>query len=180
MKKRAKCTFSNWRNATVLLLAGSWPAVSSNCWSGAMLLGARPVTIVTADWVVATDLLVELQDEVDGLVGAVVDDAEEGAAADLANFVADLVGDERGLRVVQDDGWLCVEPAWRFVDASLDEVEAERADLVQQVALGAVDVFALPGEPAGEPQDWQLQVGTRRDDGGAEGVAIGDLADRRD
>src|SRR5205085_4456063 len=55
----------------------------------------------------------------------------------------------------------------------------ERSDLVHQVTLCAVDVFALPRQPTGEDEYRELQVGARSDDGGSLGVAIWDLAGRR-
>src|ERR1700738_444538 len=89
----------------------------------------------------------ELEDEVDGFLGGVEDDAEVQARADLADLVTDLVREERRLRVVQDDRRFLIEPARRYIDLGLHEVPPEGSDLVEQISLRAVEDLALPGQP---------------------------------
>ena len=56
--------------------------------------------------------------------------AEIKARLDHPDLVADPAGHQRGLRIVEHDAFLAVEPALALVDASDDGGDAERQNLV--------------------------------------------------
>src|SRR5438445_585181 len=121
----------------------------------------------------------ELEGEVDGFGFADEDDAQIAARADQADLIAHGAGDQRRLRIIQDDRRLAVEPAWRDVDAGADQVPAEWANLIEQGRAGPIDHLAAPGEPAGEPQNWPFDLGPlHRHNRNALGVAIWNVAHR--
>ena len=95
----------------------------------------------------------ELEREVEDLVLLPVHEPEVEARSDLADLVAHVPREERRLRVVEDDRLLAVEPARLLVDLRAHRLDAEREDLVLEVALLAVEDLALPGEGLGDPGD---------------------------
>src|SRR5439155_11358909 len=134
MKNRAKWTVGSLANGTSELFAGSWPAFSKsarNCGSWPSRISAMTGTdacVVTIGGQLGASggygraCVRELEGEVDGFGFADEDDAQITAGADLADLVADRAGHQRRLRIIQDDGWLAVEPAWREIDAGADQV----------------------------------------------------------
>src|ERR671923_1087239 len=92
----------------------------------------------------------ELEREVQDPCALPVDEPEVEARRDLADLVADPVCDQRGLRVVEDDRLLAVQPARLLVDLGPHRLEAEGADLVQQLPFLGVEDLALPDEQVGE------------------------------
>src|SRR4051812_18921406 len=72
--------------------------------------------------------------------------AKVEAGLDHADLVADPPRHQRGLRIIENDAFLAVEPALALVDLGDDRGDAEWQDLVlQQPGLGVKD-FALPSE----------------------------------
>src|SRR4029077_13156350 len=88
----------------------------------------------------------ELEREVEQLLGVPVDRPEIGVRRNLPDLVADVLGHQRRLRIVEDDAVLLVDEALAEVDLGQDRLEAERPDVIDQgLALGVEDL-ALPGE----------------------------------
>ena len=104
------------------------------------------------------------------------DEAEVDAGRDLADLVPDPLRDNRRVRVVEDDRLLLVEPARLLVDLGANRLDAERADLVQQLALPAVEHLSLPADQVDEPRDRPDELGAGRQQHGAVRLAVGDLA----
>src|SRR5215472_6885140 len=117
----------------------------------------------------------ELQREVDQPFLVPVHLAQVQAWADLANLVANPMRDERGLRVVENDALLAVQPARPHVHLGDDGVEPEREDPVPEHALLGVEDLALPGEMVDERRNVQGVRCAGSDDRGAIGLTIGDL-----
>ena len=93
----------------------------------------------------------ELQDEIDRLSGAVEDDAQVDAGADFADLVAHRMRQERRLRVVQDDRRLADRTSsGRCIRRARIRCRPSGPTLLSSVAAGAVEDFALPGQPAAE------------------------------
>ena len=97
-----------------------------------------------------------------GLVPEHYPEIETGT--DEADLVAYPVRNDGGLRVVEDDAFLAVEPARLTNDAGKDSIEAEDADLVREEHLLCVEDLALPGEDVDELGDLGRVGGARRDD----------------
>ena len=101
------------------------------------------------------------------------DAAEVEAGADEADLVADPVGDEGGVGVVEDDALLAVDPAGLAGDAGDDGAQAEDGDAVAQDHVLGVEDLALPGEDADEASDGGRGGRAGRDDGRAVADAVG-------
>src|SRR5215472_11895190 len=93
--------------------------------------------------------------------------AEIEALAYLSNFVAKPAGDQRRLRVIEDDALFAVKQAGPLVDPGDDRIETEERYLVGQDALFRVEGLALPSEDTDEFSQLGAEPGSRRDDGGA-------------
>ena len=86
------------------------------------------------------------------------------AGRDEADLIAYPVGNEGGLRVVEDNAFLSIDPARLADDASEDGIDAEHGDLVHKGHLLCVEDLALPGEDIDELGDLGRKRGARRDD----------------
>src|SRR5262245_52206460 len=90
--------------------------------------------------------------------------AEIQLRRDEANLVANPLGHERRLRVVENDAFLFVEQAGPLVDLGDDRVHTKRADPIPQHAVRAVERFALPHEQADSLRELGGEDRARRDD----------------
>src|SRR3954452_1744866 len=104
-------------------------------------------TIVSADWYgTGPASLGELQREVQDLRLLPEDEPEVEPRRHLADLVADPLRHDRGLRVVEDDRLLAVEPALVLVNLRPHGLQPEGEDLVAKLTLLAVEDLALPGD----------------------------------
>src|SRR5207248_3219981 len=104
--------------------------------------------------------------------------AQIEAGLDHPNLIANPSGDQRRLRIVENDAFLAVEPALALVDLGDDSGDAERQDLVLEQAGFGVEYLALPGKMVDEPGDLRREPGSGGDDRGALSFAIGNVTDR--
>src|SRR5918992_4210912 len=104
------------------------------------------------------------------------DEPEVEAGRDLADLVPDAAREERRLRVVEDDRLLLVEPARLLVDLRPHRPQAERADLVLELALAAVEDLALPGDELQDLRRGEGDTRPGRDEHPPVRVAVADLA----
>jgi hypothetical protein len=86
------------------------------------------------------------------------------ARRDEADLIAYPVRNVGGLRVVEDDALLAIDPARLEVDASDDGIDAEHGDLVHEDLLLCIEDLALPGEDVNELCDLGREDGARRED----------------
>src|SRR5215472_10682605 len=98
--------------------------------------------------------------------------AEIEALPYLSNFVAKPAGNQRGLRVIEDDAWFAVKKTGPLVDPGDDRIEAEERYLVGQDALFRVEGLSLPSEDADEFSQLGAEPGSWRDDGSAVRLSI--------
>src|SRR5664280_2386962 len=96
---------------------------------------------------------------------------------DEPDLIPDFSREEGGLRVIEHDALLSVEPARRVIDTGDHRLDAYRGELVDQrrAAAGGIggEHLALPREVVDEAGD---QAGPKRagpDDGFAFGIALG-------
>src|SRR5215210_2974299 len=122
-----------------------WPRTSA---APGLVLATQKLDGITGRGTTAS--LRELQREVEDLRALPEDEPEVEAGRDLADLVADPLGHERGLRVVEDDRLLAVEPALLLVDLRPDRLQPEGEDLVAELALLAVEHLALPRQEVDE------------------------------
>src|SRR5215468_9416300 len=129
--RRAKCNRSNSPNGTSAFFGSAIPGCDVMVASTPRSAGAWPVltaaTIVNCDCGVTDS---ELQAEVDQALLGPVDLTEIEIGTDQADLVPYPMRDQRGLRVVEHDAFLAVEPARTLVDLGDDRFEAERPDAV--------------------------------------------------
>ncbi|KAJ6081424.1 hypothetical protein N7499_006298 [Penicillium canescens] len=86
------------------------------------------------------------------------------AGTNEADLIAYPVGNEGGLRVVEDDAFLTINPARLADDASEDGIEAEHGDFIHKHHFLCIEDLALPGEDVNELGDLGREGGARRDD----------------
>lgn len=86
------------------------------------------------------------------------------AATDEADLIAYPVSYEGGLRVVEDDTFLTIDPARLTDDASENGIETEHGDFVHKDHLLCIEDLALPGKDVNELGDLGRDGGARRDD----------------
>src|SRR6266508_2366649 len=131
-------------------------------------------TMVSADWYgTGRALPGELQREVEDLALLPEDEPEIEARRDLADLVADPLRHDGGLRVVEDDRLLAVEPALVLVDLGPNSLDPEGEDLVAELALLAVEDLVLPCDEVDELRGGLREAGPRRDEHGAFRLAVG-------
>src|SRR5664280_3228706 len=101
---------------------------------------------------------------------------------DEPDLIPDFSREEGGLRVIEHDALLSVEPARRVIDTGDPRLDSDRGELVDQrrAAAGGIggEHLALPREVVDEAGD---QAGPKRagpDDGFACGIALGNRAGR--
>lgn len=98
------------------------------------------------------------------------------AGRDEADLIAYPVGNEGGLRVVENDAFLSIDPARLADDASDDGIEAEHGDFVHEDHLLCIEDLALPGEDVNELGDLGREGGARRDDYRSFRIAVRNVA----
>jgi len=86
------------------------------------------------------------------------------AGTDEPDLITYPVGNERGLRVVEDDALLTIDPARLADDASDDGIEAEHGDSVHKDHFRSIEVLALPREDVNELCNLGREGRARRDD----------------
>src|SRR5262249_50498307 len=114
----------------------------------------------------------ELEREVEQLLRVPVDRTEVGVRRDLADLVADVLGHERGLRVVEHDAILLVDQTLAYVDLGQDRFHAERPDVVHERLVLGVEDLPLPGEEIDHLRDVHRLRRPRIDDGGSLRLAV--------
>ena len=90
--------------------------------------------------------------------------AEIEARRDEADLVAYPMRNRRGLRVVEDDAFLAIDPARLADDVSEDGIKAEHSDFVHKRHLLGIEDLALPGEDVDELGDLRREGRARRND----------------
>src|SRR3954471_16511019 len=123
---RAKCTArsSNGRNLGRLV---SSPISCRVAFSGPTASGRTAARTVTAIWCgMPARSGGELEREVQDAVVIPKDDPKVGAFVDEPYLVTDPVGDDRRLRVVENDAFFLVKPTGFLVHLGADAVEMER------------------------------------------------------
>jgi hypothetical protein len=106
-----------------------------------------------------------------------IDASEIKIVVDQTNLIANPTRDQRGLRIVEDDAFLLIEPAWSFVDFGDDCVEAEVSDAIPEYAIRGVKSLSLPCEEVYEVRDFIAELCTVSYNCGAPGLSIRDVAD---
>ena len=86
------------------------------------------------------------------------------------------VCDERRLRIVEHDRILLVEPARLLVDLRPNRLDAERKDLVAQLAAVRVEHLPFPDDQVDELRGRPLEFRAGRDQDGPLGLATRDVA----
>src|SRR5829696_8698311 len=181
--RRAKWTSESAPKSRTEPLATPSPIVASRALRSSTAPGTTGATIVSADWYgiggAACRSLVELEREVEDLVPLPEDEPQVEMGRDLADLVPNPLRDERGVRVVEDDRLLAVEPARLLVDLRANRFQTERADLVLQLAFLPIEDLALPRHEVG---DLRRRAGDgvifRPDQNLSVGFAVGNLARR--
>ena len=84
----------------------------------------------------------------------------------------------RGLRVVEHDALLAVEPAVALVHLGDNGIDPEGRNAVAQRSMHGVEGLALPAEEADEFGNFRGKHRSGRDDGGALSFATGNVAGR--
>ena len=112
----------------------------------------------------------------DGFLFVPVHEAEVEAGSDLTDFVANVLCDQRGFGVVEDDAFLVVEPARGLIDFRDDCIDSEGGDPVRQCSMGCVEGLALPSEDVDEGGDLVAEGCAGSDDGSALGFAVWNVA----
>src|SRR5499427_10536841 len=77
-------------------------------------------------------------------------ESQKDARGYLADLVPDHAGEQRCLRVVEDDAGFPVVPAVLLVDRGLDRLDAQGRQDVLQPSLTGVDDLAAPRERVAE------------------------------
>lgn len=95
-----------------------------------------------------------------------IDFAQIEALPYLSNLVAKPAGDQRGLRVVENDALFSVKQTGPLVDPGDDRIEAQERYPVGQDALFRVEGLALPSEDADEFSQLGAEPGSRGYDRG--------------
>src|ERR1035441_1095099 len=80
--------------------------------------------------------------------------------------------------IIEDDALLAIVPARTLIDLGNHRLDAEGKQFVAQLAFGGVEYLALPGHQVNELGGGLLQLGPGRDDRGAGGITIGNIASR--
>src|SRR5512142_1612688 len=127
-------------------------------------------------WIIGRAGELKLEREIDQPLVVPENFAQVQAGADLANLVANPVGNERRFGVVEDNAFLVVEPAWRLVYFGENGVHAERKNPVFQHSFLGIEHLALPGEVVDECGDLPAVASPGGDNRRAVGLAIGNIA----
>ena len=114
----------------------------------------------------------------DQLLFAPVNHAEIDPGRDFADFIANPLREQRSLRVIEDDAFLLVEPAFVLVDFGHDRPVSEREDFVPQLAFHRIEDFAFPGEEVHEARDLARNFAARGHDRRAFAFAARNFAGR--
>src|SRR4051794_3709392 len=104
--------------------------------------------------------------------------AEIEARFDHPDLVADPAGHQRGLRVVEHDTFLAVEPALALVDASDNGGDAKRQDLVLEKPGLRVENLPLPGKMIDESGDFGGEARSGAYDCGPLTLSVGNVPRR--
>src|SRR4029078_2807937 len=118
----------------------------------------------------------EVQREVDQPLLAPEDDAQIRAGRYLPDLVADALRDHRGLRVVEDDAFLAIDPAGRLVHLGDDRLDTGYEDPVLQGLALRIEHLALPPEQVDGLGDVGRVLGAGRDDRSAIRLTARDVA----
>ena len=86
----------------------------------------------------------ELKGEVTGQLAVPVDAAEVRVRRDQPELVPHVLGDDRGLRIVEDDARLAVHEARALADLRHDRLDAEGGNAIPQRLVLRVEGLALP------------------------------------
>jgi hypothetical protein len=102
--------------------------------------------------------------------------AEVGSGGDLTDLVADVLSQQRCLRVVEDDAVLVVDETLADVNVGQNRFQAERPDMIDERLALRVEDLALPGEEIDELRDFGRPRRAGIDDGGALRLTVGNGA----
>src|SRR5690349_10719582 len=122
--KRAKCSRGNSPKGTSVLCGSAAPGAAAEfiCASNSRSAASRPAasgaSTVNCDCGVTARL--ELQAEIDQAILAPVHLAQVEIRRDQPDLIADPLGDQRGVGVVQHDALLAIEPARALVHLGND------------------------------------------------------------
>src|SRR5262249_39708915 len=97
--------------------------------------------------------LAEVEREVQDLASLPEHDAKVELGRHLSDLIADPVGNDRGLRVVEHDAFLAVDPAGCSVDLGRDCRYARWKHKVAQLAALGIEDLAFPEELVRHPGD---------------------------
>src|SRR5437667_888479 len=175
--RRAKCSWANSPNGSSAFFGSAIPGCevidASSVRSAASCPARAGATTVKCDCGVTTS---ELQTEVDQALLVPVHLAQIELRADQADLGTVPVRDHRGLRVVEDDALLAVEPARALVELGDNRLQAEGQDAVLERPARGVEHLSLPAEVIDDLRDRARVRGARRDDGSAVGGAVRHVA----
>src|SRR6266567_3996957 len=130
---------------------------------------------VDPDWI-GSSCSRELDSEVNGLGLVPVHKTEIYSWADLTNLIANALGKQRRLRIIEDDTFLVIEPARGLVDLRHNGVQSEGKDSIPESPMGSVKRLTLPHEYIDDCSNLCAVPGAWRDNCCSLSLTIGDIA----
>src|ERR1035438_2862136 len=106
----------------------------------------------------------KLQRKVNGLAFVPIHDAQIDSRTDLADFVANVFGNERCLRVVEHDALLVIEPTRGFIDLRNNRIQSKGEDSISQRSVRGVKGLSLPHKNIDQRRDLRAVLCAGSDD----------------
>ena len=119
----------------------------------------------------------ELEREMNQRLLTPVNTAEIQIWIDESNLISNPAGHQRGLRIVKNDAFLLIEPAWSLVDFRDDRVKAKVSDAISEYTILGIKRLSLPRKKIDEVRYFVTELCVVGDNGGALCLAVGDIAD---